>query len=162
MALFPLSFPPGMYRNGTELQSKSRWYDANLIRFYEGTIRPIGGWRKKTRAGSLTDPFNTVINTSTVTVAHTAHGLRVGDLVMFGSGNAVAGLTMTGVNWTVATVPGAHSYTFTHSSNATSTAGPLGGTGFYNYLQAVAGKGRALLPWKENLLTTGAGNGTES
>ncbi len=48
MALFALQFPPGIYRNGTEYQSKNRWYDCNLVRFYEGTIRPIGGWRIKT------------------------------------------------------------------------------------------------------------------
>lgn len=43
----PLAFPPGLYRNGTEYQSKGRWFDANLIRFYEGSIRPVGGWRVK-------------------------------------------------------------------------------------------------------------------
>lgn len=44
MALLPLQIPPGVYRNGTELQSAGRWFDANLVRWYEGTIRPIGGW----------------------------------------------------------------------------------------------------------------------
>ncbi len=47
MALLPLNFPPGIYRNGTEAQSKGRWYDCNLVRFYEGTIQPFGGWRIK-------------------------------------------------------------------------------------------------------------------
>lgn len=162
MALFPLTFPPGLYRNGTEYQSKGRWYDANLIRFYEGTIRPIGGWRKKTRVGSLTDPFSTVNTTPTVTVAHIAHGLRIGDQVTFSSGNAVGGLTMTGANWTVATVPGANSYTFTHTSNATSTAGPLGGTVSFAYAQAVSGKARAIATWKDNTITTWGAMGTES
>lgn len=45
MPYFPISLPPGVYRNGTEYQSKGRWYDANLCRFYQGSIRPIGGWR---------------------------------------------------------------------------------------------------------------------
>lgn len=162
MALFPLSFPPGIYRNGTEKQSAGRWYDGNLVRFYENTIRPIGGWRKKTRPGSLTDPFTTVNTTPTVTVAHNAHGLRAGDHVTFSSGNAVGGLTMTGVEWTVATVPGANSYTFTHTSNATSSAGPLGGTVAYAYAQAATGKPRAIVTWKDNTLTTWGGIGTES
>ena len=48
MALIPLKIPPGVYRNGTEYQSAGRWYDANLVRWYENTLRPIGGWRKKT------------------------------------------------------------------------------------------------------------------
>jgi hypothetical protein len=40
----PLSLPPGVVRQGTEYQSKGRWYDTSLIRFYQGTIRPVGGW----------------------------------------------------------------------------------------------------------------------
>lgn len=48
MALIPLKIPPGVYRNGTEYQSAGRWYDANLVRWFENTLRPIGGWRKKT------------------------------------------------------------------------------------------------------------------
>ena len=47
MALIPLKIPAGVYRNGTEYQSAGRWYDANLVRWYENTLRPIGGWRKK-------------------------------------------------------------------------------------------------------------------
>ena len=48
MSFIPLQIPPGVYRNGTELQSAGRWYDANLVRFFEGTMRPMGGWRKRT------------------------------------------------------------------------------------------------------------------
>jgi hypothetical protein len=47
MALIPIQIPPGVYRNGTELQSAGRWFDANLVRWFEGTIRPMGGWRKR-------------------------------------------------------------------------------------------------------------------
>jgi len=42
--LHPLKLPPGIYRNGTVYEAKNRWYSSNLIRFHEGTIRPIGGW----------------------------------------------------------------------------------------------------------------------
>src|SRR5579864_6727000 len=48
MPYLPLAFPPGLYKNGTLYEAKGRWYNANLVRFYEGTIRPIGGWRAKT------------------------------------------------------------------------------------------------------------------
>lgn len=51
MALIPLQIPPGVYRNGTELQSTGRWYDANLVRWYENTMRPMGGWRKRSETG---------------------------------------------------------------------------------------------------------------
>ena len=43
----PLKLPPGIYRNGTEYQAAGRWYDANLVRWYENTLRPMGGWRKR-------------------------------------------------------------------------------------------------------------------
>ena len=47
MALIPIKIPPGVYRNGTEYQASGRWYNSNLVRWFEGTLRPIGGWRKK-------------------------------------------------------------------------------------------------------------------
>jgi hypothetical protein len=43
----PIKIPPGVYRNGTEYQAAGRWYDANLVRWYENTLRPMGGWRKR-------------------------------------------------------------------------------------------------------------------
>jgi len=53
MALVPLRIPPGVYRNGTEYQTSGRWFDSNLVRWFEGTLRPIGGWRKRS-ASQLT------------------------------------------------------------------------------------------------------------
>ena len=41
----PIKLPPGIYRNGTEYQSAGRWFDANLVRWFENTLRPMGGWR---------------------------------------------------------------------------------------------------------------------
>ena len=47
MALVPLKIPAGVYRNGTEYQSAGRWFDSNLVRWFENTLRPWGGWRKR-------------------------------------------------------------------------------------------------------------------
>jgi hypothetical protein len=47
MPLTPLDIPAGIYRNGTDLQSSNRWRDANLVRWIDGTMRPVGGWRLK-------------------------------------------------------------------------------------------------------------------
>ena len=47
MALIPLKIPPGVYRNGTEYQAAGRWYDSNLVRWFENTLRPIGGWSSR-------------------------------------------------------------------------------------------------------------------
>ncbi len=51
--LLPLKIPPGVYRNGTNYQAARRWYDASLVRFFEGTTRPVGGWRRP-GSGSVT------------------------------------------------------------------------------------------------------------
>lgn len=51
MAFLPLALPPGVYKNGTDYQAKNRWNDVNLVRWTEGTMRPMGGWRKR-RGGS--------------------------------------------------------------------------------------------------------------
>lgn len=42
--LLPVEIPPGYFRAGTEYQSRGRWYDGSLVRFFAGTIQPIGGW----------------------------------------------------------------------------------------------------------------------
>lgn len=42
--LVKLNLPPGVYRNGTKYQASGRWYDSHLVRWHEGTLRPIGGW----------------------------------------------------------------------------------------------------------------------
>lgn len=46
MPLAPFAVPPGHYRAGTEYLSRGRWFDGSLVRFYAGTIQPVGGWRK--------------------------------------------------------------------------------------------------------------------
>ena len=44
MPLINLKIPPGLYKNGTLYQAAGRWFDANLVRWFENTLRPIGGW----------------------------------------------------------------------------------------------------------------------
>jgi hypothetical protein len=42
--MFPIQFPPGIVRDATEYATGGRWYDANLVRWYAGQARPVGGW----------------------------------------------------------------------------------------------------------------------
>jgi hypothetical protein len=42
--LVPIEIPPGISRNGTRYQTQGRWYDCNLVRWYDGVPQPIGGW----------------------------------------------------------------------------------------------------------------------
>lgn len=44
----PIRIPPGVSRNGTEYQTEGRWYDVDLVRWYENVMRPVGGWVKPT------------------------------------------------------------------------------------------------------------------
>jgi hypothetical protein len=61
MAYIPLQIPPGVYKNGTEYQSKGRWNSSNLVRWYQNTIRPVGGWRKRSN-NQLTGMARGLIN----------------------------------------------------------------------------------------------------
>ena len=54
MPLIPLDIPSGVYRNGTDLQSNGRWRDANLIRWIDNTMRPMGGWRTRSDLSLIT------------------------------------------------------------------------------------------------------------
>lgn len=47
MAYFTLELPPGVYANGTTLQSAGRYNAANLMRWYSGEMRPVGGWNER-------------------------------------------------------------------------------------------------------------------
>jgi len=44
MALIPLKIPAGIYGNGTDLEASNRWRDSSLVRWNDGSLRPIGGW----------------------------------------------------------------------------------------------------------------------
>jgi hypothetical protein len=52
MALLPLQIPPGVYRNGTEFQASGRWYDANLVRWRDNVMGPVGGWQTRDTVGT--------------------------------------------------------------------------------------------------------------
>lgn len=44
MPLIPLDIPAGIYRTGTDFEGSGRWRDANLIRWRQGALCPVGGW----------------------------------------------------------------------------------------------------------------------
>lgn len=47
MALIPLKIPAGVYRTGTDYEGSGRWRDASLVRWSNGSMRPVGGWNDK-------------------------------------------------------------------------------------------------------------------
>ncbi|MDJ0827912.1 MAG: hypothetical protein QNJ16_20695 [Rhodobacter sp.] len=53
--LQPIAPPPGMYKNGTPYGRKGRWVDGNLVRWHDGSIRPVGGWTRRQQAAGAGD-----------------------------------------------------------------------------------------------------------
>lgn len=79
---------------------------------------------------TLTNPFATVLGSTTVTVTHTSHGATIGDFVNIAGGSAVGGLTIVGDY--MITSASTNSYTITTATAATSTASG-GGTPTFQY-----------------------------
>ena len=50
MALVELTPPPGFRNHGTDLESEGRWRDGSLVRWHEGSLRPVGGWAARVSA----------------------------------------------------------------------------------------------------------------
>jgi hypothetical protein len=46
MPFVPVNVPPGVVKLATPLQSKGRYWDANLIRWRNGKLQPVGGWQR--------------------------------------------------------------------------------------------------------------------
>lgn len=47
MAYISVSLAPGFYSLGTDYSSKGRYRTGDLIRWYQGVVQPIGGWRER-------------------------------------------------------------------------------------------------------------------
>ena len=95
MPLIPLNIPAGQYRNGTEYQSQGRWRDANLVRWHEGALRPIAGWRQRGSV-DIGGVVRTIIawedNSNNRRVAFGTHN----KLFAMTAGNAVTDITPAG------------------------------------------------------------------
>ena len=89
-------------------------------------ITPI---RTRNYSAALTNPFDTVNLSTTVTVNDTAHGAQVGDLVYFSGASAVGGVPAAELNTrhVIATLVNANAYTIVVTTAATS--GVTGGGG---------------------------------
>lgn len=82
---------------------------------------------------TLTNPFTTTNLSTIVSVTDVDHGRQVGDRVIFDNATAVGGITIDG-EYSVTEVVSTSVYKITHTSAATSSAGPGGGTVDYQYL----------------------------
>ena len=83
-------------------------------------------------SGTLTGPFDTVLDSQVVTVNDVAHGGQVGNYVRFSGAGTVGGLDLND-EFTIDTVIDADSYTIIADFPATSTVVGGGGTVQYEY-----------------------------
>lgn len=81
--------------------------------------------------GTLSNPVSTTNNSTTVSIAHTAHGLSTGDYVTLTAASSFNGVLVAGVY--VITVTDANDYTIVVTSAATGTGSGGGGNVTYTY-----------------------------
>lgn len=83
MPYIPLQLPPGVKRNGTLYQAKGRWYSADLVRWWQGSMQPIGGWVRFTRDDAQ-DIAAAILDDGGVFTDYTteANEATVGDVVL--------------------------------------------------------------------------------
>lgn len=148
--LFTIDLPPGQYRNGTELQSAGRWRDANLVRFHDGTIRPVGGWAAWSSASISGVPRGSHIWRSNNGLEYVATGTHDG-LFVYTTPGTIGTLTPAGLtagSESAATVSGFGSGTF--------------GSGLFgNIIAGVDSEATVwhLDNWGENLIACNAADG---
>lgn len=76
MPFLPIKIPPGVVRLATPLQSKGRYWDANLIRWRAGKLQPVGGWQKIV-ATALSSVCRTVFSwTTNIGLKYVAFGCQ--------------------------------------------------------------------------------------
>jgi len=69
MQYVKLQLPPGVARQGTEYAVQGRYFDANLMRWHQGVIQPVGGWRQfsdSTLTGKPRAMMTWVTNSNTI------------------------------------------------------------------------------------------------
>jgi hypothetical protein len=60
MPLASIKIPAGVRAHGTEFESANRWLDVNLVRWRDGSMRPIGGWTTRAESAVAAPPRGAV------------------------------------------------------------------------------------------------------
>ena len=107
------------------------------VKLYEeegGVFTDITPYRVENEA-LATDPFATVISTTTVTVTHVAHGAIAGDTVYFSGSSTVNGIPSSEINaeHVIATRVDNDTYTIETTTSATSTGSDGGASVLATY-----------------------------
>lgn len=96
--LIPLKLKPGFSSNGTLYQNKERWVDGDRVRFYNGSIRPIGGWSRMVDNNGV--PIDTIFTVDPATqISRAALGWALNDgspIYVFGHNEGLAAISALG------------------------------------------------------------------
>jgi hypothetical protein len=139
--LIPIDLPAGVYANGTEYETKGRWLEANLIRWYEGRMRPIGGWQRFT-SSPLPEP------------ARGCTTWRRNDATPFAAFGTASHLYETSGSIVTDITPGLGSPIQPTVTTAT-TGGTLTANTYYYVITALNAAGQTLASYETSITTTG-------
>ncbi|WP_176307820.1 hypothetical protein [Burkholderia ambifaria] len=95
MPLFPIDLPPGVVANGTEYEAKGRWRKAELLRWYNGHMRPVGGWQRFT-AQPLSEPARALL-TWRDNVGSARAAIGTANHLYYTGGGVITDITPTGL-----------------------------------------------------------------
>lgn len=85
MTLTAFKFPPGVVRLGTDGMQRGRWWNANLIRWRNGSLVPVGGWDRLTTAPMATPARKMLAWRSNLDVRYVAIGTDTQLLILDGA-----------------------------------------------------------------------------
>lgn len=83
MAFLPLDIKAGIKTNGTDYQNKGNWIDADLVRFENGFLTNIGGWKKIKQTALDGTPISAFAYTTNNSKPVLAVGTRAKIYVLF-------------------------------------------------------------------------------
>jgi len=128
MALYPITPPAGIVKNGTDYANKGRWVDGDLVRFENGYLKPLGGWGyfKNNPVGTFySGTVGTTTSSNTLTITTTVvHGFSVGGTIYLEDFDATGGVPQAEINtsFSIVSVPSTTTFTVSVNTSATSTA----------------------------------------
>ena len=56
MTYLPLEIPPGVVRGANPDDVTGRWYDSNMVRWRDGRMEPVRGWKRLTSTAFAKTP----------------------------------------------------------------------------------------------------------
>jgi len=115
MPLINLKLPAGFRNNGTPMESQGRWVDGNLVRWQQGSMRPVGGWRTRLTSfmsGSVRAILPWVDNSSERWIAVADEGSLKVSLVVNGASYDITPTGLVAGIGTSVTLTGYGNYTY--------------------------------------------------